>query len=512
LRRGVWLLTVWATLGSVACGPVMYSVGVAGAVQAVEEARQAGAELAGPVRVLLRPRTPRKGTRICQRGGVSERPRHGRRSRGVARNQARDIARRRAAVRAGASGMGRTHEARRWGLALAVDAARLRVGCQAVAGAHLGDCATCSSRPTATARTCAPPASSPSAAPTPISPSRELDEAHMSPRRGAPPSRRRTPGRRCGSRPPSAARRAVVVVQRPATATATGYLDPDDQCPDQPENFNGYQDSRRLPRRPGHRRRRHPRLARRVPHRPRGPRQLPRRGRLPGAGQRRRRRARHGGQLPQRARGPGHDYNDQDGCPDPDNDQDTVADLVTDQCPNEAGPVDNQGCPPVFTAPPGDPARGALPGGVRLRPRDAAPSAAVTLDEVVQLPPAAAEPRRCATRSAATRRARAACGTTSDLSAPPRAHRAQLPGERTASRPSGSRPGATAREQPLESNRTSRGSAGATVGSSSTRSTPRARPLVPPRGVLRRAQTASPPCMRSPTPLRRIPCLRIGRP
>ena len=35
--------SVWATLGSVACGPVMYSVGVAGAVQAVEEARQAGA-------------------------------------------------------------------------------------------------------------------------------------------------------------------------------------------------------------------------------------------------------------------------------------------------------------------------------------------------------------------------------------------------------------------------------------------------------------------------------------
>lgn len=38
------------------------------------------------------------------------------------------------------------------------------------------------------------------------------------------------------------------------------------------------------------------------------------------------------------------DFNDDDGCPDPDNDQDTVLD-VNDQCPNEYGPVENQGCP-----------------------------------------------------------------------------------------------------------------------------------------------------------------------
>ncbi|MCC6214575.1 MAG: OmpA family protein [Polyangiaceae bacterium] len=39
-------------------------------------------------------------------------------------------------------------------------------------------------------------------------------------------------------------------------------------------------------------------------------------------------------------------FEDDDGCPDPDNDRDTVAD-VKDQCPNEAGPADKEplGCP-----------------------------------------------------------------------------------------------------------------------------------------------------------------------
>lgn len=37
-------------------------------------------------------------------------------------------------------------------------------------------------------------------------------------------------------------------------------------------------------------------------------------------------------------------FEDLDGCPDPDNDQDKVLDL-DDKCPNEAGPADNQGCP-----------------------------------------------------------------------------------------------------------------------------------------------------------------------
>src|SRR5262249_3892321 len=37
-------------------------------------------------------------------------------------------------------------------------------------------------------------------------------------------------------------------------------------------------------------------------------------------------------------------FEDADGCPEPDNDQDGVPDLA-DQCPNEKGPADNKGCP-----------------------------------------------------------------------------------------------------------------------------------------------------------------------
>lgn len=37
-------------------------------------------------------------------------------------------------------------------------------------------------------------------------------------------------------------------------------------------------------------------------------------------------------------------FQDEDGCPDPDNDQDTVLDPM-DECPNQAGPPDNLGCP-----------------------------------------------------------------------------------------------------------------------------------------------------------------------
>jgi outer membrane protein OmpA-like peptidoglycan-associated protein len=76
-------------------------------------------------------------------------------------------------------------------------------------------------------------------------------------------------------------------------------------------------------------------------------------------------------------------FQDTDGCPDNDNDQDTVADLV-DQCPNEAGPVDRQGCPPVFQH------LEVTRHGVRFQVEfdfDRAtlrPNATATLDEVVQ--------------------------------------------------------------------------------------------------------------------------------
>ena len=38
------------------------------------------------------------------------------------------------------------------------------------------------------------------------------------------------------------------------------------------------------------------------------------------------------------------DFEDEDGCPDPDNDKDGILDR-DDQCPNEPGPVENHGCP-----------------------------------------------------------------------------------------------------------------------------------------------------------------------
>ena len=37
-------------------------------------------------------------------------------------------------------------------------------------------------------------------------------------------------------------------------------------------------------------------------------------------------------------------FQDEDGCPDPDNDKDGVPD-ASDKCPNEPGPADNNGCP-----------------------------------------------------------------------------------------------------------------------------------------------------------------------
>lgn len=39
-------------------------------------------------------------------------------------------------------------------------------------------------------------------------------------------------------------------------------------------------------------------------------------------------------------------FEDEDGCPDPDNDQDGIPDVI-DQCPNEPGPPENNGCPVV---------------------------------------------------------------------------------------------------------------------------------------------------------------------
>ena len=135
---------------------------------------------------------------------------------------------------------------------------------------------------------------------------------------------------------------------------------------------------RRRRRRPrhagqGHRRRRHPRRQGQVPERGRPAREQ----RLPGQGHRRRRRRRPQGQVPRQGRarrarglprrGQGRrrhrrrrrtsapksaedkdKFEDEDGCPDPDNDKDGVLD-EKDKCPNEPetknGYQDDDGCP-----------------------------------------------------------------------------------------------------------------------------------------------------------------------
>lgn len=185
---------------------------------------------------------------------------------------------------------------------------------------------------------------------------------------------RMSPAERCAPRD--------VVVQAPGDRDGDGYLDPDDQCPDQPENFNGYQDQDGCPDDPD----------------TDGDGLADSRDACPIDPEDRDSYLDDDG-CPEpdndadgvadgtdNCRNEPEDpdgYNDQDGCPDTDNDQDTVPDLQ-DRCPNEAGPVDNQGCPPVFTH------LQVTQHGVRFRVEfdfDRAtlrPTAAVTLDEVVQ--------------------------------------------------------------------------------------------------------------------------------
>ncbi|HEY2748004.1 MAG TPA: OmpA family protein [Polyangia bacterium] len=50
------------------------------------------------------------------------------------------------------------------------------------------------------------------------------------------------------------------------------------------------------------------------------------------------------------------DYEDEDGCPDPDNDKDGILDK-DDRCPNEPGPIENHGCPVTVKPPEPEPDR-----------------------------------------------------------------------------------------------------------------------------------------------------------
>lgn len=184
------------------------------------------------------------------------------------------------------------------------------------------------------------------------------------------------------SPPDRCAPRAVVVAQGPGDRDGDGYLDPDDQCPDQPENFNGHQDQDGCPDEPD----------------TDGDTIVDARDLCPLDPEDRDSYLDDDG-CPEadndadgvadnvdNCRNEPEDpdtFQDGDGCPDADNDQDTVPD-VGDQCPNEAGPVNLQGCPPVFRH------LEVTRHGVRFQIEfdfDRAtlrPSAAATLDEVVQ--------------------------------------------------------------------------------------------------------------------------------
>jgi outer membrane protein OmpA-like peptidoglycan-associated protein len=212
--------------------------------------------------------------------------------------------------------------------------------------------------------------------------SREIDEGHLrraeehftTAQENARAALVLSPPERCSPR--------GVVVEQPGDRDGDGYIDPEDQCPDNPENFNGYQDQDGCPDNPdtdgdG--------LTDDRDHCPLDPEDTDRyldedgcpeadndADGIPDSTD-------HCPNEPEDPEG----FQDEDGCADNDNDQDTVTD-TDDQCPNEAGPPSNRGCPQVFTH------IEVTQHGVRFHVEfdfDRAtlrPNAAVTLDEVVQ--------------------------------------------------------------------------------------------------------------------------------
>ncbi|MDB4927806.1 MAG: hypothetical protein JWM10_290 [Myxococcaceae bacterium] len=161
-----------------------------------------------------------------------------------------------------------------------------------------------------------------------------------------------------------------------------GYLDPDDHCPDVPETWNGYQDEDGCPDDPDTDGDGLVDSRDVCPIEPEDRDQYLDEDGCPEADN-------DADGVPDATDNCRNDpedpdgFNDPDGCPDPDNDQDTLVDLQ-DQCPNEPGPVANHGCPRVFEH------LQITQHGVRFRVEfdvnraTLRPSAAVTLDEVVQ--------------------------------------------------------------------------------------------------------------------------------
>jgi outer membrane protein OmpA-like peptidoglycan-associated protein len=137
---------------------------------------------------------------------------------------------------------------------------------------------------------------------------------------------------------------------KPGDRDGDGYLDPDDKCPDEAENYNGYQDADGCPDDPdtdgdGIPDSRDQCVL--IPEDKDGYLDedgcpeldndldtiLDDKDKDPSTGK-------SCANDPEDPDG----YEDADGCPEPDNDKDGVPDLA-DQCPNEPGPADNKGCP-----------------------------------------------------------------------------------------------------------------------------------------------------------------------
>ena len=125
-----------------------------------------------------------------------------------------------------------------------------------------------------------------------------------------------------------------------------GILDNVDKCPDEPEDKDGFQDEDGCPD-PDNDKDGIARHQRQVPERARGQGQVRGRGRLPRARQRQRRPRRRRSTSARTSPRTRTASRTTDGCPDPDNDKDTVAD-TDDKCPNEPGPPDNDGCPKKY--------------------------------------------------------------------------------------------------------------------------------------------------------------------
>ena len=152
---------------------------------------------------------------------------------------------------------------------------------------------------------------------------------------------RLSPASRCAPRD--------VAIERPPAPgdrDGDGILDPDDQCPDDPEDFDGYQDEDGCPDDQDTDGDGQPDSTDTCPVEPEDPDDYQDADGCPEPDNDLDTLVDAGDRCPLEPEDvDGHA--DADGCPDPDNDGDTIPD-TSDRCPNEPGPADEQGCPRVY--------------------------------------------------------------------------------------------------------------------------------------------------------------------